>query len=157
MQPYLLGLRLDGRRVLVVGGGAVASRRVPALLDAGAAVELVSPQITPSLEDLAAAAKITWTRRPYQPGDCQDAWLVCACTDDPAVNRAVADEAEAERIWYVRADDRHQSAAWTPAQGATGDVKIGVLTGDPRRSAQLRDSLLRSPALQGTAAADGQK
>jgi uroporphyrin-III C-methyltransferase / precorrin-2 dehydrogenase / sirohydrochlorin ferrochelatase len=150
MQPYLLGLRLAGRRVLVVGGGAVASRRVPAMLDAGAVIELVSPEVTPSLEDLAAAGKITWTRRPYRLGDGAGAWLVCACTDAPAVNQAVADEAEAERIWYVRADDRHQSAAWTPAQGTTGDVKIGVLTGGstPRRSAELRDVLLRSPALQ---------
>jgi uroporphyrin-III C-methyltransferase/precorrin-2 dehydrogenase/sirohydrochlorin ferrochelatase len=152
MQPYLLGLRLAGRRVLVVGGGAVASRRVPAMLDAGAAIELVSPAVTPSLEDLAAAGKITWTRRPYQLGDGKDAWLICACTDDPTVNQAVADEAEAERVWYVRADDRHESAAWTPAQGTTGDVKIGVLTGDPRRSAELRDTLLRNPALLRTPA-----
>jgi uroporphyrin-III C-methyltransferase/precorrin-2 dehydrogenase/sirohydrochlorin ferrochelatase len=78
--PYLLGLRLAGRRVLVVGGGAVAARRVPAMLDAGAAIELVSPEVTASLEDLASAAKITWTRRPYQAGDCDGAWLVCAGT-----------------------------------------------------------------------------
>ena len=51
MDPYLLGLRLGGRRVLVVGGGAVATRRVPALLDAGADVVLVSPTVTVSLED----------------------------------------------------------------------------------------------------------
>jgi uroporphyrin-III C-methyltransferase / precorrin-2 dehydrogenase / sirohydrochlorin ferrochelatase len=154
VHPYLLGLRLTGRRVLVVGGGAVASRRIPALLDAGAAIELVSPEVTPSLEDLAEAGRITWTRRPYRPGDCKEAWLVTACTDDGAVNRAVADEAEAERVWYVRADDRNQSAAWTPAQGSAGDVKVGVLTGGgtPRRSAAIRDELLRSPAVRRTAA-----
>jgi uroporphyrin-III C-methyltransferase/precorrin-2 dehydrogenase/sirohydrochlorin ferrochelatase len=160
MHPYLLGLRLGGRRVLVVGGGAVASRRIPALLDAGAAIELVSPEVTPSLQDLAEVGRIGWTRRPYRPGDCKDAWLVCACTDDKNVNRVVADEAEAERIWYVRADDRHESAAWTPAQGSAGDVRIGVLTGDgssPRRSAELRDELLRSPAVRQPAAAGGQK
>ena len=148
MYPYLLGLRLTGRRVLVAGGGAVAARRVPAMLDAGAAIELVSPEVTASLEDLASAGKITWTRRLYQAGDCDGAWLVCACTDDRAVNQAVADEAEAGRIWYVRADDRNESAAWTPAQGTAGDVKIGVLTGgNPRRTAAIRDALLRSPAL----------
>jgi uroporphyrin-III C-methyltransferase/precorrin-2 dehydrogenase/sirohydrochlorin ferrochelatase len=142
VHPYLLGLRLDGRRVLVVGGGVVAARRVPALLDAGAVIELVSPAVTTSLEDLAMAAKIQWMHRPYRAGDCAGAWLVCACTDDRAVNQAVADEAEAGRVWCVRADDRNESAAWTPAQGATGDVKIGVLTGNPRRSAALRDALL---------------
>jgi uroporphyrin-III C-methyltransferase / precorrin-2 dehydrogenase / sirohydrochlorin ferrochelatase len=156
MDPYLLGLRLAGRRVLVVGGGSVATRRVPAMLDGGAAIELVSPEVTASLEDLAQSGKIRWARRPFQPGDCDGAWLVCACTDDSAVNQAVADEAEAEHIWYVRADSRQESAAWTPAQGETGDVKIGVLTGDPRRSAVLRDSLLRSAARRETPAAGDQ-
>jgi uroporphyrin-III C-methyltransferase/precorrin-2 dehydrogenase/sirohydrochlorin ferrochelatase len=146
MEPYLLGLRLGGRRVLVVGGGAVATRRVPAMLDAGAVIELVSPHVTASLEDLAQSGKIRWARRPYQRGDCEDAWLVCACTDDEAVNEAVADEAEAEHVWCVRADSRQESAAWTPAQGAVGDVRIGVLTGDPRRSALLRDAFLAEVA-----------
>jgi uroporphyrin-III C-methyltransferase / precorrin-2 dehydrogenase / sirohydrochlorin ferrochelatase len=156
LHPYLMGLRLAGRRVLVVGGGAVASRRVPAMLDAGAAIELVSPGVTTSLEDLAAASKLAWTRRRYRSGDCEGAWLVCACTDDKAVNEAVAAEAEASHIWCVRADDRQESAAWTPAQGAVGDVKVGVLTGEPRRSAAIRDAFLRSPALRQPAAAGGQ-
>ena len=91
MDPYLLGLRLEGRRVVVVGGGAVASRRVPALLDAGADVLLVSPKVAASLEDLAAAGRIRWEARGYRAGDCAGAWLVCACTDDHEVNAAVAE------------------------------------------------------------------
>src|SRR5690349_4503412 len=142
MDPYLLGLRLEGRRVVVVGGGAVASRRVPALLDAGADVLLVSPKVTASLEDLAAAGRIRWEARGYRPGDCAGAWLVCACTDDPAVNAAVAAAAEAQRTWYVRADDAGASSAWTPASGQAADVRIGVLSGDPRHSAAIRDALL---------------
>ena len=142
MDPYLLGLRLEGRRVLVVGGGAVASRRVPALLDAGAEVLLVSPKVAASLADLAAAGRIRWAARRYRPGDCAGAWLVCACTDDPAVNAAVAGHAEAQRTWYVRADDAGASAAWTPASGHAGDVRVGVLSGDPRHSAAIRDSLV---------------
>ena len=63
MDPYLLGLRLGGRRVVVIGAGAVASRRIPALLDAGAEILLVSPKVTASLEDLAAAGRIRWTAR----------------------------------------------------------------------------------------------
>jgi uroporphyrin-III C-methyltransferase / precorrin-2 dehydrogenase / sirohydrochlorin ferrochelatase len=144
MHPYLLGLRLTGRRVVVVGGGAVASRRIPALLDAGADIGLVSPEVTTSLQDLAEAGRIRWTRRGFAAGDCAGAWLVCACADDPAVNAAVAAEAEEQRIWYVRADDAASSAAWTPASGAAGDVRIGVLTGDPRRSVAIRDAILRS-------------
>ncbi len=142
MDPYLLGLRLGGRRVVVVGGGGVASRRVPALLDAGAEILLVSPKVTASLEDLAAAGRIRWEARGYQPGDCAGAWLVCACTDDPGVNAAVAAAAEAQRTWYVRADDAGASAAWTPASGRSGDVQVGVLSGDPRHSAAIRDAVV---------------
>ena len=142
MDPYLLGLRLGGRHVVVVGGGGVASRRVPALLDAGAEILLVSPKVTASLEDLAAAGRIRWQARGYQPGDCAGAWLVCACTDDPGVNAAVAAAAEAQRTWYVRADDAGASAAWTPAPGRAGDVQVGVLSGDPRHSAAIRDAVV---------------
>jgi uroporphyrin-III C-methyltransferase / precorrin-2 dehydrogenase / sirohydrochlorin ferrochelatase len=142
MDPYLLGLRLGGRRVLVVGGGAVATRRVPALLDTGADVVLVSPTVTVSLEDLAAAGRIRWEERAYADGDCAGAWLVHACTDDPAVNAAVAAAADQQHIWCVRADDAQASAAWTPASGQADDVRIGVLSGDPRRSASIRDAIL---------------
>ncbi len=142
MDPYLLGLRLGGRRVVVIGGGAVASRRIPALLDAGAEILLVSPKVTASLEDLAAAGRIRWAARNYEPGDCAGAWLVCACTDSPEVNAAVAAAAEAQQTWYVRADDAEASAAWTPAAGQAGDVRVGVLSGDPRHSAAIRDRVV---------------
>ena len=177
MDPYLLGLRLEGRRVLVVGGGAVATRRIPALLDAGADVVLVSPAVTASLEDLAASGRIRWEPRDYADGDCADAWLVCACTDDAVVNAAVAAAADRQRTWYVRADDAQASAAWTPAAGRVEDlegsavggsavggsavggsavggsavggsavgtraVQVGVVSGDPRRSAAIRDAIV---------------
>jgi uroporphyrin-III C-methyltransferase / precorrin-2 dehydrogenase / sirohydrochlorin ferrochelatase len=169
MDPYLLGLRLRDRRVVVVGGGAVATRRIPALLDAGADIVLVSSSVTTSLEDLAAVGRIRWEKRRYADGDCAGAWLVCACTDDPAVNAAVAAEAERQRTWCVRADDAQASAAWTPATGraddlhvgdlqadgiqadgiqsaarggSAGSVQVGVLSGDPRRSAAIRDAII---------------
>ena len=142
MDPYLLGLRLGGRRVVVVGGGGVGSRRVPSLLGAGAEILLVSPKVTASLEDLAAAGRIRWEARGYQPGDCAGAWLVCACTDNPGVNAAVAAAAEAQRTWCVRADDAGASVAWTPASGRAGDVRVGVLSGDPRHSAAIRDAVV---------------
>jgi uroporphyrin-III C-methyltransferase/precorrin-2 dehydrogenase/sirohydrochlorin ferrochelatase len=142
LDPYLLGLRLEGRRVVVVGGGAVASRRVPALLQAGADVLLVSPKVTASLEDLAAAGRIRWEPREYAGGDCSGAWLVCACADNQGVNAAVAAEAEEQRTWCVRADDAGASPAWTPAAGQAGDVRVGVLSGDPRHSAAIRDAIV---------------
>jgi uroporphyrin-III C-methyltransferase / precorrin-2 dehydrogenase / sirohydrochlorin ferrochelatase len=140
-RTYLLGLRLAGRKAVVIGGGAVASRRVPGLLAAGADVQLISPHVTPALEDLAAAGRIRWTRRPYAAGDCAGAWLVAGCAP-AAVNAAVAAEAEERRIWSVRADDAAASAAWTPASGGAGEVRVGVLSGDPRRSARIRDAIV---------------
>jgi uroporphyrin-III C-methyltransferase/precorrin-2 dehydrogenase/sirohydrochlorin ferrochelatase len=142
MDTYLLGLRLGGRRVVVVGGGAVATRRIPALLDAGADIVLVSPTVTVSLEDLAATGRIRWEKRRYADGDCAGTWLVCACTDDAAVNAAIATAAEQQHVWCVRADNAEASAAWTPASGRADDVRVGVLSGDPRRSAAIRDAIL---------------
>ncbi|MEU1726444.1 uroporphyrinogen-III C-methyltransferase [Actinomadura sp. ATCC 39365] len=143
MGPYLLGLRLSGRRVLVVGGGRVAQRRVPALLEAGAEVTVVSPAVTPALDDLIATGRVTWHARPYEVGDCDGAWLVQACTDVRSVNAAVAAEAEAKRVWCVRADDRDASAAWTPATGRVDEISVAVTAGgDPRRAAGIRDAVV---------------
>lgn len=153
---YLLGLRLAGRRVVVVGGGTVADRRVPALVRAGAEVVVVSPSVTAGLEGHAIAGQLRWHRRRYTVGDISGAWLVQACTDDPALNAAIAAECEAARIWCVRADDRHSSAAWTPASGQASDTHIAVLTGDPRRSAEVRDAIV-ARLRDGTIAARGSR
>ncbi|MEE2054196.1 uroporphyrinogen-III C-methyltransferase [Nocardiopsis tropica] len=144
---YLLGLRIRGRDVLVVGGGRVAQRRIPVLIEAGARVTMVAPEVSAALEDLATAGRLTWLRRAYAPGDVAGPeapayWLVHAATDDPAVNAAVAEEAEDARVWCVRADDRHESSAWTPASGTVNGITVGVVaSGDPRRSAGLRDAI----------------
>jgi uroporphyrin-III C-methyltransferase/precorrin-2 dehydrogenase/sirohydrochlorin ferrochelatase len=141
--PYLLGLRLSGRRVIVAGGGRVAQRRVPTLVAAGADVTVISPEVTPSLEDLVTQGSIRWERRRFAGGDCAGAWLVQACTGDPEVNAVVAAEAEAAQIWCVRADDAEASAAWTPATGVVAGTTVGVLGGgDPGRAAGIRDAVV---------------
>ncbi len=140
--PYLLALRLAGRRVTIIGGGAVAARRIPALLDSGADVVVISPQLSPLLAELSAAGRIRWIERGYARGDCAGAWLVEACANDPDVNSAVAEEADAAGVWCVRADDAAASRAWTPASGQAGDVRVGVLSGDPRHSAEVRDAIV---------------
>ncbi len=140
--PYLLGLRLSGRRVVVAGGGRVADRRVPVLVRSGADVVVISPSVTAGLEGMAVAGQIGWHHRRYAPGDVAGAWLVQACTSDRAVNEAIAADCEAARIWCVRSDDRVASAAWTPASGEAGDAHVAVVTGDPRRSAGIRDAVI---------------
>ncbi|WP_345628910.1 uroporphyrinogen-III C-methyltransferase [Rugosimonospora acidiphila] len=133
---------LTDKRVLVVGGGAVASRRVPALLDAGADVLLVAPEVTPALRALADAGRITWVPRPFEPSDVDDVWLVQAAVDDPAAGAAVSEAAEARRVFCVRADDRTAATAWTPAVTRYGPVTVAVLGGgDPRRAMAVRDGI----------------
>ena len=140
---YPVGLRLTGRRVVVVGGGQVAHRRVAGLLEAGAEVTLVSPEVTPAIEALVAPRSLTWIRRRYEPGDLGGAWYAVAATDDPAVNAAVVAEADRSRIFCARADDRRASSVWTPAIGRHGDVVVGVHGGgDPQRAIGVRDAVV---------------
>jgi uroporphyrin-III C-methyltransferase/precorrin-2 dehydrogenase/sirohydrochlorin ferrochelatase len=139
---YEVGLRLNGKAVLVVGGGTIAGRRVPRLLDAGARVLVVAPEVTTTLSDLAASGELQWERREWRSGDGDDAWFVLAATDDPAVNAAVAAEAEARRTWCVRSDDADASSAWTLARAAFDGVSVAVsASGDPRRAAAVRDAV----------------
>jgi len=140
--PYLLGLRLAGRRVTIIGGGAVAARRIPAMLDSGADVVVISPQLGPPVAELAATGRVRWARRGYARGDCAGSWLIGAFASDPGVNSAVAEEADAAGIWCVRADDAAASRAWTPAAGRAGSVQVGVLTGDPRQSSNIRNAIV---------------
>src|SRR3954452_9885464 len=103
--PYPAGLRLAGRRVLVVGGGHVAQRRIPRLISAGADVVVISPVVTPAVEGLSGSGEIAWVERRYVSGDVEGAWYVIAATDDPEVNALVSREAEERRTFCVRADD----------------------------------------------------
>ncbi|GAA4434743.1 uroporphyrinogen-III C-methyltransferase [Phytohabitans houttuyneae] len=148
--PYPLALLLKGRRVLVVGGGVVATRRVPALLDAGARVEVVSPYLTPALRALADAGRVHWSERRFQASDVDGAWLVQVAVDDPAAAAAVSAAALERRVFCVRADDRHAASAWTPATTRHGPVTVAVTAGgDPPRAMVIRDAI-REGLLDGT-------
>ena len=114
---YPSGLRLAGRRVLVVGGGHVAQRRVPALIAAGADVVVVSPEVTPAIEGLAGPARSAGSAR--LPGRRPEgAWYVIAATDDPGQRRVSAAPSAPD---LLRAhDDATRATAWTPARPARG-------------------------------------
>ncbi|MCQ0022005.1 uroporphyrinogen-III C-methyltransferase [Streptomyces somaliensis DSM 40738] len=143
-QPaYPVGLRLSGRRVVVLGGGRVAQRRLPALIAAGADITLVSPSATASVEAMADAGEIRWERRRYEEGDLADTWYALIATTDPEANARASAEAERTRTWCVRSDDAGAATAWTPATGRIGGVTVAVLTGDdPRHSAAVRDAVV---------------
>jgi uroporphyrin-III C-methyltransferase/precorrin-2 dehydrogenase/sirohydrochlorin ferrochelatase len=144
--PYLVGLRLDGRKVVVVGGGSVAQRRLPLLIANGADVHVVSRSATPAVE---AMDGITLSIREYRDGDLDGAWYAIAATDDPEVNAAVVDEADRLRVFCVRADIAVEGTAVTPASFSYAGLSVGVLAGgEHRRSAAIR-SAIREALQQG--------
>ncbi|WP_436522865.1 uroporphyrinogen-III C-methyltransferase [Actinoplanes sp. HUAS TT8] len=160
MSLYPLALRIEGRRVLVVGGGTVATRRVPALIAAGALVDIVAPELTPALQAHVDAGRATWTPRRFAPADVQGAWLVHVAVDDPDAAAQVSAAAEDQRIFCVRADDRDAATAWTPAVTRHGQVTVAVTDGgDRRRAMAVRDLVAHaleaappaSPELKGVA------
>ena len=134
MTLYPLHLDLAGRRVLVVGAGRVAVRRIRALLDAGAIVDVVALDVSSDLPDVPVQ------RRAFAPGDVDGAWLVLACTG--VVDDDVAAACAERRVWCVRADDASASPAWVPAVARVDDVVVSVTAGgDPRRAVALRDAI----------------
>lgn len=136
---YLVGLRLTGRKVVVVGGGSVAQRRLPLLVANGADVVVIAREATPVVE---AMTGITLQLREFRPGDLEGAWYAIAATDDPAVNAAVVAEAEDRHIFCVRADVAIEGTAVTPASFEYEGLSVGVLAGgEHRRSAAIRSAI----------------
>lgn len=136
---YLVGLRLTGKKVVVVGGDTVAQRRLPLLIASGADVHVISRSATRSVE---AMTGITLQLREYRDGDLDGAWYAIAATDDPRVNEAVVAEAERRRIFCVRADVAVAGTAVTPASFSYAGLSVGVLAGgEHRRSAAIRSAI----------------
>lgn len=140
---YLVGLRLNGRKVVVVGGGSVAQRRIPLLLANGADVHVIARDATPAVEAFTELGQgITLVLRDFRAGDLEGAWYVIAATDDPAVNEAIVAEAERMRIFCVRADVARDGTAVTPATFEYDGLSVGVLaSGEHRRSAAIRSAI----------------
>ncbi|OBF36696.1 uroporphyrinogen-III C-methyltransferase [Mycobacterium sp. ACS1612] len=148
---YLVGLRLAGKKVVVVGGGTVAQRRLPLLIANGADVHVITRSATPAVEGMPG---ITLTLREFRDGDLDDAWYVIAATDDPAVNAAVVAEADRRHIFCVRADIAREGTAVTPASFDYEGLSVGVLAGgEHRRSAAIR-SAIHEALQQGVITAD---
>ena len=153
--PYLAGLRLGGKKVVVVGGGSVAQRRLPLLIASGADVHVITRSATPAVEALNGQERgISLQIREYRNGDLDGAWYAIAATDDPDVNAAVVAEAEARHIFCVRADIAREGTAVTPASFKYEGLAVGVLAGgEHRRSAAIR-SAIHEALQQGVITAD---
>jgi uroporphyrin-III C-methyltransferase / precorrin-2 dehydrogenase / sirohydrochlorin ferrochelatase len=140
---YLVGLRLDRKKVVVVGGGSVAQRRLPLLIASGADVHVITRSATPAVEALSRREPgISLELREYRDGDLEGAWYAIAATDDPDVNSAIVAEAESHHIFCVRADIAREGTAVTPASFEYEGLAVGVLAGgEHRRSAAIRSAI----------------
>ena len=136
---YPLHLDVHGRRVLVVGAGRIATRRVESLLDAGADVVVVAPEATERIASLAAQEALVWRRRAFDYSDVIGAWLVHTAARESHVNDSVAAEAARRGVWCVRAD--RPGAARTPSVTAVDGITVSVTSGDPQRTRVVRDTI----------------
>lgn len=148
---FSIELNLEGRNVLVVGGGRIALRKVKTLIPTGAHITVVAPQIDPEFETLktgdkvpelsrGAEASITLKQRPYEPLDLRCVFMVFICTDQPAVNAQVSNDARARRILVNNACDYLDGDFIVPARMDFGE-NIAVTVSTQGRAPSLAKKL----------------
>jgi precorrin-2 dehydrogenase/sirohydrochlorin ferrochelatase len=143
MRYYPIFLDVRGRKCLVVGGGEVAQRKVRGLLEAGAKVTVVSPDLTPSLLRLAKRKKITYLPRRYRKGDLKDYLLIHGATDDLRTHRLMSAEARKGALLINIADRPALCNFIAPAIVKRGDLILAISTGgaSPALAKMLREEL----------------
>jgi siroheme synthase-like protein len=138
---YPVMLDLTGRPVVVIGGGTIAEQKARELVEAGARVRVIAPELCPGVAALVDAGAAAWERRGYRAGDLAGAWLAVAATDDRAVNRAVWAEAEAGRVLLNAVDDVAHCHFLAPSVHREGDITVAVSTAGhcPTLAVRLRE------------------
>jgi precorrin-2 dehydrogenase / sirohydrochlorin ferrochelatase len=130
-------------RILVVGGGQVATRKVAGITEAGGCPEIVSPAVTDALRAVVDEHRLAWQPRAYRPHDVEGRHLVFAATDDAGVNARVADDARAAGALVSRADEGGESDFHVPSHIRRDDVLVAFSTGgaSPLLARRLRERL----------------
>jgi precorrin-2 dehydrogenase/sirohydrochlorin ferrochelatase len=146
MRYYPVFLDVRGRRCIVVGGGKVAERKALALFDAGADLDLVSPELTPILRELARKGKITHHPKHFDEQDLAGAYLVIAATNDTAVNEVVARASKKAGILVNAATSPNEGTFVMPSVVERGDLLIAISTcgNSPALARKVREDLERS-------------
>lgn len=120
-----VNLLVEGRKVVVVGAGRIAARKTAPLVELGAVVTVVAPEIC----DEVRAMNVTLIERAFEAADLDDAWFVVTATDVPAVNEAVFEAAEARRMFCNSADDPANCSATLLALVRQGDLVVAIGSG----------------------------
>ena len=126
--PYPVFLRLEDHPVVLIGGGSVAERRLPRLLDAGARVTVVSPTVAPGIEDAVRAGAATWHSRPFEPADLDGVRLAFLAVGDPALLERVRAEADRRNVLLSTAEDGERADFHVPAVARFENVQLAVST-----------------------------
>jgi siroheme synthase-like protein len=128
MSLFPIFVKLEGRLVVVVGGGNIAEAKIPGLLKSDARIRLVAPSITPQIAEWARLRKIDWLPQEFESADLDGALLVIAATSAPGVNEAVFREAEARGILCNAVDDIEHCHFYYGAVVQRGDLQIAIST-----------------------------
>jgi siroheme synthase-like protein len=139
--PILLNMR--GRKCLVVGGGSVALRKVQAMLENGANIEVISPTFCPELNQMAKDGAIQIHQKSYNTKDLKNAFITIAATDDVKTNENIAADARRQRVLVNVVDDPNNSDFIVPSQFRCGDVIVAVSTSgrSPALARKIRSEL----------------
>lgn len=129
MRYYPINLDIQGKPCLVYGGGRVAERKVARLLECGAEVTVVAPEVTGRLAELAEGGRIQHVRQSFDADYIEEAFLVIGATDDESVNAAVAEECEDWGVLCNIADDPERCTFTLPAVVARGEFCLAISTG----------------------------
>ncbi len=140
---YPVFFQMQGRKCLVVGGGAVGWRKALGLLESGARVVVVSPKVIEPIQEAARSGKVEWRQREFSEDDIEGCFLVFAATDRPKVNRKIADLCRQRDLLVNVADDPESCDFWTAGRVTRGDLTVAVSTQGkaPALSAQVRGQL----------------
>lgn len=143
MSYYPIFLDLSDRRCAVIGGGAVAERKVAALVQAGARVTVIAPELTANLAKWSQQQNINAVTRPYRAGDLAGYEIVFVATDDRQVNAAVYEEGKRRGVWVNAADDPAHCDFILPSVLRRGALTVAVSTGatSPALSRIVREEL----------------
>lgn len=140
---YPVYLKLDHKLCLVVGGGKVAERKVRSLLECGAVVRVVSPEVTPHIKQWHNQEGLELWQREYQPQDLEDVFLVFAATNQSKVNQRIAEDCRIRNLPVNVVDDPEGCSFTVPSVIRRGKLSIAVSTGgaSPLLAAKIRRQL----------------
>lgn len=143
MNCYPVILNLEKQKVLVIGGGPVAERKIKTLLDCGGKLTVISPEVSPEIKRLTYAEGIMWLDREYKDGDLNGFSMVIAATDDHETNSKIAREALQKGVLVNVVDDPSNSSCLMPAFFRRGNMIVAISTSgaSPALASKLKERL----------------